>query len=94
MNNNNQHQQSIASDANDMQETAEDFLCSECGFDAKNEQKYIANVRSHLPNNSLSTNNANDSDMPSSNREFVEFISKLKQTSRIVKGRCERCSDK
>lgn len=58
----------------------EDFRYFECGLDTMNEQNYIAHLRSHLqPSND---------DVPqqfSSNQEFIEYISQLKQSHRLVK---------
>ncbi len=79
-----QPQQSNPVVATEPELTELEFQCFECGVDTENEQNYIAHMRSHLPNSST-THNADDAHLSTSNQEFVEYVSRVKQFIRIVK---------
>lgn len=72
--------QPSAEDPDTSTETSDEFQCFECGFDAGNEQSYMVHLRSHLQ-----SSNTASIQISLSNQQFMEYVSNLKQTYRIVK---------
>lgn len=62
----------------------DDFRCFECGFDAQNEQNYVVHVRTHLMNSTIPTD-ATSFQSSTTNRAFMEYMAKLKQSYHLIK---------
>lgn len=73
-------------DANQQQQgqrsASNEFQCFECGVQTKSEKNFIAHVRLHLQHSNLGDTNPH---LSSSNEEFAEYVSKLKQSHRLIK---------